>query len=153
MNTNMIHRLNVGMFLTALDFNIVATAVPIIASEFNSYQNSSWLGTGYLVSFALCLPVYGKLAEIFGRRNLFIFASLVFILGSGLCGGSNSMNMLIASRVVQGIGGGGIYGLVTVIITADLVSLRDAGKYLSFISLVWAIADVAGPLLGGVFSQ
>lgn len=102
------------MLLTALDFNIVATAVPIISSEFNAYSNSSWLGTGFLISFALVLPIYAKLGDICGRRNMFIFGTIIFILGSGLCGGSNSMNMLIWSRVVQGIGGGGIYGLVNV---------------------------------------
>ncbi|KAF7134198.1 hypothetical protein CNMCM5793_005926 [Aspergillus hiratsukae] len=144
--------LNVGMLLTALDFNIVATAVPIISSEFNAYNNSSWLGTGFLVTFALVLPIYSKLGDIFGRRNMFIVGTLIFILGSGLCGGSKSMNMLIWSRVVQGIGGGGIYGLVNVIVT-DLVPLRDVGKYISFTGLVWAIADIAGPLLGGAFSQ
>ncbi|PGH13506.1 hypothetical protein AJ79_03636 [Helicocarpus griseus UAMH5409] len=144
--------LNVGMFLTALDFNIIATAVPIISSEFQSYQNSSWLGTAYLVSFALVLPIYGKLSDVFGRRNLFVVATFIFILGSGLCGGAKDIDMLIASRVVQGLGGGGIYGLVNVIVT-DLVPLQHAGKYISFTGLVWAIADVAGPLLGGAFSQ
>ena len=140
------------MFLTALDFNIIATAVPIISSEFQSYQDSGWLGTSYLISFALVLPIYGRLSDVFGRRILFIVGTLIFILGSGLCGGSKSMHMLIASRVVQGIGGGGIYGLVNVIVT-DLVPLKDAGKYISFTALVWALADVAGPLLGGAFSQ
>jgi MFS family permease len=110
----MMERLNIGMLLTALDFNIVATAVPIISSEFNAYHNSAWLGTGFLVTFALVLPLYSKLGDIFGRRNMFIVATLVFILGSGLCGGAKSMNMLIWSRVVQGIGAGGIYGLVSV---------------------------------------
>jgi Major Facilitator Superfamily len=144
--------LNLGMLLTALDFNIVATAVPIISSEFSEYRNSAWLGTGFLVSFALVLPVYAKLGDIFGRRNMFVFATIIFILGSGLCGGSTSMDMLIWSRVIQGIGGGGIYGLVNVIIT-DLVPLRDVGKYLSFTAAIWAVADVLGPLLGGIFSQ
>ncbi|EAW12275.1 MFS transporter/fungal specific transcription factor domain-containing protein [Aspergillus clavatus NRRL 1] len=144
--------LNIGMLLTALDFNIVATAVPIISSEFNAYNNSSWLGTGFLITFALVLPLYSKLGDIFGQRNMFIVGTLIFTLGSGLCGGSKSMNMLIWSRVIQGIGGGGIYGLVNVIIT-NLVPLRDIGKYISFTGLVWAIADVAGPLLGGAFSQ
>jgi MFS family permease len=102
------------MFLTALDFNIVATTVPITSSEFRSYNDSSWLGTGYLVSFALVLPLYGKLGDTISRRTLFVFATVIFMLGSGLCGGSTSMNMLIWSRVVQGIGGGGIYGLVNV---------------------------------------
>ncbi|KAL4996793.1 major facilitator superfamily domain-containing protein [Aspergillus recurvatus] len=125
--------LNVGMLLAALDFNIVATAVPIISSEFNAYNNS-------------------KLGDIFGRRNMFIVGTLVFILGSGLCGGTKSMDMLIWSRVIQSIGGGGIHGLVNVTIT-DLVPLRDVGKYISFTGLVWAIADVAGPLLGGAFSE
>ncbi|KAL3428929.1 putative efflux pump antibiotic resistance protein [Aspergillus tetrazonus] len=143
--------LSVGMLLAALDFNIVATAVPIISSEFNAYNNSSWLGTGFLISFTLVLPLYSKLGDIFRRRNMFMFGTLVFILGSGLCGGSKSMNMLVWSRVIQGIGGGGIYGLVNVILT-DLVPLRDVGKYVSVTGLVWAIADVAGPLLGGAFS-
>ncbi|KAF8247314.1 putative efflux pump antibiotic resistance protein [Wilcoxina mikolae CBS 423.85] len=144
--------LNVGMFLAALDFNIVATAVPTITSEFLDYRNSSWIGTGFFVSFALVLPIYAKLGVMFGNRNMFIIGTVIFIVGSGLCGGASSMNMLIWSRVVQGIGGGGIYGLVNVIIT-DLVPLQDVGKYLSFAGLVWAIADVVGPLLGGAFSQ
>ncbi|KAL4757352.1 major facilitator superfamily domain-containing protein [Aspergillus foveolatus] len=119
------HSLSVGMLLAALDFNIVATAVPIISSEFNAYNNSSWLGTGFLISFTLVLPLYSKLGDVFGRCNMFIFGTLVFILGSGLC-------------VIQGIGGGGIYGLV---------------NYVSVTWLVWAFADVAGPLLGGAFSE
>ena len=102
------------MLLTALDFNIVATAVPIISSEFNEYQNSAWIGTGFFVAFALVLPVFSKLGSVFGNGHVFNFATATFILGSGLCGGSKSMDMLIASRIVQGIGAGGIYGLVNV---------------------------------------
>ncbi|OCL10091.1 MFS general substrate transporter [Glonium stellatum] len=144
--------LNVGMLLAALDFNIIATAVPTISSEFQEYSNSAWLGTGFLVSFALVLPIYSKLGAIFGNGVMFNIGTVIFILGSGLCGGSKSMSMLIASRVVQGIGGGGIYGLVNVIVT-DLVPLKDVGKYLSITGLIWVLADVAGPLLGGAFSQ
>jgi len=93
-----------GMLLTALDFNIVATAVPSISSEFKEYNNSAWLGTGFLISFALVLPIYSKFGDMFGRKNMFLVGTAIFTLGSGLCGGSSSMNMLIASRVVQGIG-------------------------------------------------
>lgn len=106
--------LNIGMLLAALDFNIVATAVPTISSEFHEYHNSAWLGTGFLISFALVLPLYSKLGAMFGNRVMFITGTVTFILGSGLCGGSKSMNMLISSRIIQGIGGGGIYGLVNV---------------------------------------
>src|SRR4051812_31516364 len=106
--------LNLGMLLTALDFNILAPAVPTIAGEFSEYDNSAWLGTGMLVTFALSLPIYTHLGEFIGRRQVFIIATAIFILGSGLCGGSKSMSTLIWSRVVQGIGAGGIYGLVNV---------------------------------------
>lgn len=106
--------LNLGMLLVAIDFNILATAVPTIASEFQEYNNSAWLATGFLVSLALVLPIYSKLGSIVGNGIMFNIATLLFILGSGLCGGSKSMKMLIASRVVQGLGGGGIYGLVNV---------------------------------------
>jgi MFS family permease len=102
------------MLLVAIDFNIVATAVPIISSEFQEYHNAAWLATGFLVSLALVLPIYSKMGAIFGNGVMFNIATVIFILGSGLCGGSSSMNMLIASRVIQGIGGGGIYGLVNV---------------------------------------
>ena len=102
------------MFLAALDFNIIATAVPTISSEFQEYRQSAWLGTGFLVSFALVLPIYSKLGAIFGNSAMFNVGTVVFILGSGLCGGSKSMNMLTVSRVIQGIGGSGIYGLVNV---------------------------------------
>ncbi|KAM0577328.1 hypothetical protein ACHAQF_005337 [Verticillium nonalfalfae] len=144
--------LNVGMLLTALDFNIVATAVPIISSEFKEYNNSAWLGTSFLITFAIIMPITSKLSDAFGRKNVFLAATVVFIVGSALCGWSNSMNMLIASRAVQGLGAGGIYGLVNVILT-DLVPLQDVGKYLAVTAIVWGIADIAGPLLGGAFSQ
>ncbi|KAG7131003.1 Efflux pump dotC like protein [Verticillium longisporum] len=144
--------LNVGMLLTALDFNIVATAVPIISSEFKEYNNSAWLGTSFLITFAIIMPITSKLSDAFGRKNVFLAATVVFIIGSALCGWSNSMNMLIASRAVQGLGAGGIYGLVNVILT-DLVPLQDVGKYLAVTAIVWGIADIAGPLLGGAFSQ
>jgi MFS family permease len=120
-----------GMLLTALDFNIVATAVPTISSEFGQYNNSSWLGTGFLISFALALPIYTKLGDMFGRRNMFIAGTIGFIIGSGLCGGSKSMNMLIASRVVQGLGAGGIYALVNV-----------CGRYRAPIFYVRLLADI-----------
>ncbi|PVH93062.1 putative efflux pump antibiotic resistance protein [Periconia macrospinosa] len=144
--------LNLGMLLVAIDFNILVTAVPTIASDFQEYNNSAWLATGYLISLALVLPIYAKLGSIVGNGVMFNIATVLFILGSGLCGGSKSMKMLIASRIVQGLGGGGIYGLVTVIIH-DLVPFKDVGKYLSITGVVWIVADVAGPLLGGVFSQ
>ncbi|KAF3925330.1 hypothetical protein ABW20_dc0108925 [Dactylellina cionopaga] len=118
--------LNVGMLLTALDFNIVAPAAPIISSQFNEFTNSAWLGSGFLISFALVLPLYAKLGDIFGRRNLFIFGTVIFIIGSALCGAARSMNMLIWSRVVQGAGAGGIYGLVNLLggIFSQYVSWR-----------------------------
>ncbi|PMD49998.1 MFS general substrate transporter [Hyaloscypha bicolor E] len=141
----------VSMLLSALDVNIVATAAPAISSEFRSYNKSSWLATGFFIAFANSLPLYAKLSDNFGRREAFIFANAVFILGSGLCASSKSMDMLIWSRVIQGIGSGGIYGLVNVI--PGLVPLRDAGKYISAILATWAVADVAGPLLGGSFAE
>jgi MFS family permease len=102
------------MLLVALDFNIIATALPTISSEFQEYRQSAWLGTGFLVPFALVLPIYSKLGAIFGNGAMFNVGTVIFILGSGLCGGSESMNMLIVSRVIQGIGGSGIYNLVNV---------------------------------------
>ncbi|KAI0837754.1 putative efflux pump antibiotic resistance protein [Hypoxylon sp. FL0890] len=144
--------LNCGMLLTALDFNIVATAVPTIASEFNVYSSSSWLGTAFLITFALIQPICAKLGDVFGRKNIFLASTAIFLVGSALCGWSRSMDMLIWSRAVQGLGAGGIYVLTNVIIT-DLVDLQDVGKFLSITGIVWALADVAGPLLGGVFAQ
>ncbi|RYO91447.1 hypothetical protein DL762_002173 [Monosporascus cannonballus] len=93
-----------------------------------------------------------------GRKNLFLFCTIIFILGSALCGWSSNMDMLTWSRAVQGIGAGGIYGqtsmsLLVIVIIADLVDLQDAGKYLSVAAAIWGIAYVAGPLLGGAFSQ
>ncbi|RYP69595.1 hypothetical protein DL770_008201 [Monosporascus sp. CRB-9-2] len=137
--------LNSGMLPTALDFNIVAAAVPIISSESQEYSNSQWPGTAFLIIFALIQPICVKLGDMWGRKNLFLFCTIVFTLGSALCGWSSSMDMLIWSRAIQGIGAGGIYGQTNVIIT-DLVDLRDAGKYLSVTAAVWGIADVAGLL-------
>ncbi|ORY58749.1 putative efflux pump antibiotic resistance protein [Pseudomassariella vexata] len=145
--------LNAGMLLTALDFNIVATAVPIISSEFNNYSNSAWLGTAFLITFALGQPIAAKLGDVFGRKNIFLGGTVLFFVGSALCGWAHNMDMLIWSRAVQGLGAGVIYVLTNVVIITDLVDLQDVGKFLAITGIVWALADVAGPLLGGVFSQ
>lgn len=102
------------MLLTALDFNIVATAVPIISSEFNDYSNSAWLGTAFLITFALGQPIAAKLGDAFGRKNIFLGGTVVFFLGSALCGWARSMDMLIWSRAVQGLGAGFLYVLTNV---------------------------------------
>lgn len=113
------------MLLAALDFNIIATAVPIISSELGEYRKSAWIGTGFLVSMALVLPIYAKLGVLFGNDTMFLVATVIFILGSGLCGGAKTMDMLIAARIVQGLGGGGIYGLVNVSASPCFSETRD----------------------------
>ncbi|KAF9289976.1 hypothetical protein BGZ68_008177 [Mortierella alpina] len=144
--------ISVTIFLSALDQTIVTTTLPAIATEFSDFTDIAWVGTAYLISTTAVQPLYGITSNMFGRKRTMLFACTVFLLGSTLCGSARSMLMLIISRAVQGLGGSGIIALAY-IITADIVPLRQRGGYQGAIAMVYALAGVLGPLLGGVFSD
>ncbi|KAG2224336.1 hypothetical protein INT45_006736 [Circinella minor] len=131
---------------------IVATALPVIASTFNSLEQVEWVGTAYIVPMTALQPIYGKLADIFGRKCTIVVSIVVFLIGSGFAGSAPNMVMLCAMRAVQGIGAAGISPLVMITI-GDLVPLRERAKYQSLVGLCWATGSICGPLIGGVLSE
>ncbi|RIB20460.1 major facilitator superfamily domain-containing protein [Gigaspora rosea] len=141
-----------AMFMAALDQTVVTTAIPKIVIDLNSVDKIVWIGTAYLLTATSFQPVYGKLADIFGRKITFLIAMLLFELGSILCGVSSTMIMLIISRSVAGLGGGGIFGMVLIIL-ADIVSVKDRGKYQGIIGAVFIIASIISPVIGGLFTD
>ncbi|KAG0070794.1 hypothetical protein BGZ89_012463 [Linnemannia elongata] len=144
--------ITVTLFLAALDQTIVTTTLPSVAKDFNNFSDISWVGTAYLLTTTAVQPLYGVAADLAGRKRAMMFACIVFLLGSALCGAAQSMIMLIIGRAVQGLGGSGIIAL-SMILVADIVPLRERGTYQALIALIFAIAAVLGPLLGGAFSD
>ncbi|KAF0535891.1 MFS general substrate transporter [Gigaspora margarita] len=144
--------LGCAVFLSALDQTIVATALPKIVSDFNGLDQIAWVATSYLLTMTSFEPIYGKLADIFGRKVTFLFAIIIFEFGSLLCGVASDMVSLIIYRAVAGFGGGGIIGLALIIIP-DIVSTKDVGKYQSALNASYGIASIAGPLMGGAFTD
>ncbi|CAG8465673.1 10607_t:CDS:2 [Ambispora leptoticha] len=144
--------LALAIFLSSLDQMIVTTALPRIASDFHALSDISWVATSYLLTSTSFQPLYGKISDIFGRKFTFLFAISTFVAGSVLCGASIDMPMLIVSRAIAGIGGGGIMSLVMIIIS-DIVPLRERGKYQGILGGTFTISSVLGPLIGGVFTD
>lgn len=140
------------ILLAALDQTIVATALPAIVGDLRGFNELSWVVSAYLIATTVTIPLYGKLSDIHGRRRMMLIAITLFLLGSLLCGAAQSMGQLIAFRVVQGIGAGGLIPLAQAAI-ADLVPPRERGKYQGFVGAVWAVAAIAGPLLGGTLTD
>ncbi|MFI8194928.1 MFS transporter [Streptomyces sp. NPDC085942] len=140
------------LLLAALDQMIVATALPKIVGELHGLEKMSWAVTAYLLASTIVLPLYGKLGDLFGRKGVFQFAIVVFVIGSALAGWSRTMDELIAFRALQGVGGGGLMIGVQAII-ADIVPARERGRYMGLIGAVFGLASVAGPLLGGFFTD
>lgn len=136
--------------LAALDGTIINTAMTTIIGELGGLRAYTWVGTAYLLTSTVATPLFGKFSDVFGRRNFTQIAIGTFILGSVICAAANSMTVLVVGRGIQGIGGGGIMAM-SVVVIADIISPRERGRYVGAFMSVYAIASVAGPLLGGFF--
>ncbi len=137
-----------GMFLAALDQTVVSTAIRTIADDLQGYDLQAWATTAFLITSTISTPLYGKLSDMYGRRPFFLFAISVFVLGSFLCGISQSMYELAAFRALQGIGAGGLMSLALTII-ADIVPPRQRAKYQGYFMAVFGTSSVLGPVIGG----
>ncbi|KAL4898272.1 major facilitator superfamily-domain-containing protein [Aspergillus ambiguus] len=141
-----------AVFLAALDITIVSTALPTISDDFESSSGFTWIGSAFLLAAAVVAPSWGKFSDIWGRKLILLTAVATFFLGSALCGASVNITMLIVGRAIQGVGGGGLLALVSIVV-GDLFSQRDRGKYYGIVGMVWAVAFTLGPLIGGAFTK
>ena len=142
--------LMLGMLLAALDQTIVGTALPTIVGDLGGLNQLSWVVTAYILASTISTPLYGKLGDLYGRKRLFQFAIVIFLVGSVLCGISQNMAELIGFRALQGLGAGGLMvGALAII--GDLVPPRERGRYQGYMGGVFALASVVGPLIGGFF--
>jgi len=137
-----------SLFLGALDALVMSAAMPTIISELGGLHLYAWTYTAYFLSRAVSLPVFGKLSDLYSTKGLFLFSIGLFLISSIAAGASPSMGFLVAARVFQGIGGGGIFALVYVVLS-DISTPADRAKTLSLASLIWGVASLVGPTLGG----
>jgi EmrB/QacA subfamily drug resistance transporter len=141
-----------GMSLASLDGTAVNTAIATMVADLGGLSAYAWIGTAYLLTSTISNALFGKLSDIYGRRPLFQAAIVTFIIGSIGCAVAQSMSVLVISRGVQGIGGGGLMSMAFVII-GDTVPPRERGRYVGMITSVFAVGSVVGPLIGGFFTE
>ncbi|KAJ2313455.1 hypothetical protein H4S02_004506 [Coemansia sp. RSA 2611] len=144
--------LALSMFLAALDNTIVSTMLPKITEKFEALTLMTWIVSSYVVASTALQPIYGKLCHIYGHQYVLLVAHAFFLVGSVVCGASKSAHMLIAGRTIAGVGGSGLMSMCFVVV-GDFVPTARSPLYLSVFAMVWAVASVVGPLLGGVFAD
>jgi EmrB/QacA subfamily drug resistance transporter len=141
-----------AMLLASLDQTIVSTALPTIVGDLGGIDRLSWVVTAYMLAATVTIPLWGRVSDLYGRKRLFQAAIGVFLAGSALSGAAQSLGELIAFRALQGLGAGGLMTLAMAIV-ADIISPRERGRYQGYIQMVFVLASVAGPLLGGLFAD
>jgi len=140
--------LMMAVLLSSLETSIIATALPTITGQFDAFESYAWVGTAYIVTSAIGTPLLGKLSDLYGRRLIFQTTMGIFLVGSFLCGASQSINQLIAARAFQGIGGGGIMALAFAVL-GDILPPRERGRYVGYFTLAFVGSALLGPLVGG----
>ena len=141
-----------AMLLASLDQTIVSTALPTIVRDLGGIDQLSWVVTAYLLAATVSMPLWGRVSDLYGRKRLFQAAIVLFLLGSALSGASETLGELIGFRALQGLGAGGLMTLAMAIV-ADIIAPRERGRYQGYIQMVFVLASVAGPLLGGLFTD
>jgi EmrB/QacA subfamily drug resistance transporter len=142
----------ITMFMISIEATIVSTAIPNIVAELGNFSSYSWVFSSFLLMSSVTTPIYGKLADIFGRKPIFLLGTSIFLVGSLLCGLATSMGWLIFYRFIQGIGAGAVMPIATTII-GDLYPLQERAKVQGYLSSVWGISAIIGPLAGGIIVQ
>lgn len=140
----------IAMFMSAVEATIVSTAMPQIVADLGKFSLYSWVFSSYLLMQTVTILIYGKLSDLFGRKPVFLFGVIVFIIGSLLCGLAPSMEMLILFRFIQGFGAGAVQPIATTIV-GDIYSKEERAKIQGYLSSVWGISSILGPALGGFF--
>ena len=138
-----------GMSLAALDTTIIGTALPSIVGKLGGITLYSWVFSIYLLTSTVTVPIYGKLADLYGRKPLFLFGSSLFLLGSIACGAAQNMEQLILFRALQGLGAGAVQPIVLTLI-GDIFSLEERARVQGLFSAVWGLSSIIGPAVGGI---
>ena len=140
------------MLLAAMDTNIVATAIPQIVGDLGGLALVSWVFSIYVLAQTVTIPIYGKLADLLGRKPVLVGGALIFLAGSAACSLAWSMHALIVFRGLQGLGAGAVMATVNTL-AGDLYEVHERGAVQGWLSSMWGMAAIAGPLLGGAFAQ
>src|ERR1043166_9720163 len=142
----------VATFLVSLDASVVATAMPTVIGQIGGIQLYAWVFSAYLLTSTVTVPIYGKLADLYGRKPVFLFSVAVFLVGSMLCGQAQTMVQLIAFRLSQGLGAGGVLP-ITQTLLADVFPLEQRARITGLFSTVWGISGILGPAIGGFLTE
>src|SRR5699024_212000 len=141
-----------AMFMGAIEGTIVATAIPAIVGDLGGFSLYSWVFSAYLLMSTVTVLIYGKLADLFGRRPVLSFGIIIFLIGSFLCGIAHTMEQLIIFRFIQGIGAGAVMPIASTIV-GDVYTGEDRARVQGYLSSVWGISAVMGPAVGGLLVQ